>query len=176
MATGTLRNLIRGHARLFACLAIGLASLAVLPGRWPNLERDIAAWDIGSTVYLTALCWLFLSSPLARMPANAEAQQDGEWVLFFLVLAGVSVSFIAILGEFGSMKDAISSVKDQKVAIVGGTLAVSWLLTQAVFALRYAHEFYARGDTQDSIAEAWISPKRTHPTTGIFYIFQSCSE
>jgi uncharacterized membrane protein len=35
------------------------------------------------------------------------------------------------------------------VAIVAVTLALSWMLTHAVFALRYAHEFYTRtGDAE----------------------------
>ncbi len=142
----TIRGILAGHTRLFICIATGLLSLVALPGHWPGLDRAIAAWDIGSTLYLVLLAWLFLSSPVSRMPANAEAQQDGEWVLFFLVLAGVTISFVAILGEFGSMKDATAVLKDRKVLVVAGTLAVSWLLTQAVFALRYAHEFYTRTD------------------------------
>ena len=168
---GTLRNLLTGHARLFACIALGAFSLAFLPAHWPALERRIAAWDIGSTVYLVMLCWLFLSSSVARMAANAEAQQDGEWVLFFLVLAGVSVSFVAILGEFGSMKDAAPALKDQKVAVVGGTLAVSWLLTQAVFALRYAHEFYERGQAPGTVAGGLDFPKEDTPDYWDFLYF-----
>ena len=121
-------------------------------------------------MYLMLLCWLFLSSPQTRMAANAEAQQDGEWTLFFLVLAGVSISFVAILGEFDSMKDAARSVKDTKVAIVAGTLAVSWLLTQAVFALRYAHEFYASGPL-DGIAGGLDFPKEDTPDYWDFLYF-----
>ncbi len=169
--TVTLRNLLIGHARLFACALLGLASVALLPNHWPSRERSITAWDIGSTAYLAMLGWLFLSSSVARMPAHAEAQEDGEWVLFFLVLAGVSVSFVAILGEFGSMKDAATSVKDEKVALVGGTLALSWLLTQAVFALRYAHEYYARGATQGSVAGGLDFPKEERPDYWDFLYF-----
>ena len=171
MVIGTLRNLVAGHGRLFACIAIGAARLALRPSRWPTLGRSIAAWDIGSIIYLAMMCWLFLSSPVARMPANAEAQEDGEWVLFFLVLAGISISFVAILGEFGSMKDAASTVKDQKIALVGVTLAISWMLTQAVFALRYAHEFYARGDAQGNVAGGLDFPKEDTPDYWDFLYF-----
>ena len=171
MASGTWRGLVVGHARLFVCITLGLVSFAVLPSRWPDLERGIAAWDIASTTYLILLCWLFMTSPLARMPAHAEAQQDGEWVLFFLVLAGVSVSFGAILGEFRSMKDVLTAVKDQKVAIVGCTLAISWLLTQAVFASRYAHEYYSPGATQGSVAGGLDFPKESMPDYWDFLYF-----
>ena len=171
MNTGLVRRLIIGHGRLFACIALGLASLALLPHRWPSLERDIAAWDVGSTGYLALLCWLFLSSPVSRMAANAEAQEDGEWVLFFLVLAGVSVSFVAILSEFGSMRGVAAAVKDRKIAVVGGTLALSWLLTQAVFAIRYAHEFYERGQSTGGIAGGLSFPGEDAPDYWDFLYF-----
>ena len=171
MHTGLSRRLIVGHGRLFACVALGLASLALLPRHWPGLEQGIAAWDIGSTGYLALLGWLFLSSPLSRMAANAEAQEDGEWVLFFLVLAGVSVSFVAILSEFGSMRGVAATVKDRKIAVVGGTLALSWLLTQAVFAIRYAHEFYARGQAKGGIAGGLDFPGEDAPDYWDFLYF-----
>ena len=171
MRVKILPRLLVGHARLFSCIALGIVSLALLPAHWPNRERSIAAWDLGSTVYLALLCWLFVSSPVNRMPANAEAQEDGEWTLFFLVLAGVSVSFVAIIGEFGSMKNAASAVKNMKVAFVGGTLAVSWLLTQAVFALRYAHEFYANSGAKGSVAGGLDFPQEDKPDYWDFLYF-----
>jgi uncharacterized membrane protein len=42
------------------------------------------------------------------------------------------------------MKDAAPGARDLKVALVVVTLALSWLLTHVVFALRYAHEYYTR--------------------------------
>ncbi len=146
MSTVTFRGVVAGHARLFVCISIGIASLLLLPHAWPDRERGVAAWDIGTLAYLALMSWLCATSPPARMPANAEAQEDGEWVLFFLVLAGATISFAAILGEFGAMKGATDAQKHHSVLFVAATLILSWLLTQAVFALRYAHEYYARTD------------------------------
>jgi uncharacterized membrane protein len=139
-----LRDVLYGHIRLFIAIAIGAASLWVLPHRMTPRETAIAAWDIGGVTYLLLITLLFLRSPSTRMEANARAQEAGEWTLFFLVLAGATASFAAILGEFGSMKDATGDAKAEKVAAVALTLAISWLLTQAIFALRYAHEYYSR--------------------------------
>jgi uncharacterized membrane protein len=140
----TLRDLVVGHARLFIAVAIGVASLIALPAQWPARETAIAAWDIGAGSYLVLILVLFVRCPSGRMEQNARDQETGEWSLFFLVLAGATASFAAILGEFGSMKDVSGAAKGEKVAIVAATLAISWLLTQAIFALRYAHEFYSR--------------------------------
>ena len=142
----SVRGVVGGHARLFACIAIGVASLLLLPQAWPDLARGLASWDIGAGLYLLLMAWLAYTADAAGMAARAEAQEDGEWTLFFFVLAGATISFVAILGEFGSMKDAPAAVKAQKIGLVAATLVLSWLLTQAVFALRYAHEYYARSE------------------------------
>ncbi len=139
-----MRSVLTGHARLFIAILIGVAALAALPQHWPDRSRGIAAWDIAAACYLVMMAVLFATSPAARMPANARAQEDGEWTLFFLVLAGITVSFAAVLGEFSSMKAAVAVTKERKVALVAATLVLSWLLAQVVFALRYAHEYYAR--------------------------------
>ena len=141
-----MRSVITGHARLFIAILIGLAALAFLPHHWQDRARGIAAWDIASACYLAMMAALFVISPPDRMPANARRQEDGEWTLFFLVLAGITISFAAILGEFGSMKNAAGAAKGLKVALVALTLVLSWLLAQVVFALRYAHEYYSNSN------------------------------
>ncbi len=140
----TIKTLIVGHIRLFVAIAVGLASLFVLPHGWTGRSRGIVCWDIGSSAYLVLIFWLFMTTPIARMQANARAEEDGEWTLFWLVVAGVVASFAAIIGEFSSMKNVAPAARDLKVGLVAGTLLLSWLLSQAVFGLRYAHEYYSR--------------------------------
>jgi uncharacterized membrane protein len=166
-----MRGIFIGHARLFAAILIALLSLSLLPHAWPARERGIAAWDIGTSVYLLLIGLLFATVPTARMPAQAEAQQDGEWTLFFVVLAGITVSFAAILGEFGSMKNAATSAREQKVSLVAATLALSWLLAQVVFALRYAHEFYARSSPAAEIDGGLEFPGEKRPDYWDFLYF-----
>jgi uncharacterized membrane protein len=162
---------VRGHARLFLAILVGAACLMLLPAAWTGRERGILAWDVATSAYLAMIGHLFATVPPARMPARAEAQQDGEWILFFLVLAGITASFAAILGEFGSMKAAAASAKGGKVAAVALTLTLSWLLTQAVFALRYAHEFYARTPPAEGIDGGLEFPSETQPDYWDFLYF-----
>ena len=140
----TIKTLIAGHFRLFVAVAAGLASLLLLPHGWGGRSRGIVCWDVGAAIYLVLMFWLFATTPIGRMQANAQAQEDGEWTLFWLVVAGVVVSFVAIIGEFSSMKNAAPAARDLKVGLVAGTLLLSWLLSQVVFSLRYAHEYYSR--------------------------------
>jgi uncharacterized membrane protein len=106
--------------------------------------RGILAWDIGVLVFLALAMHLFVSAPPARMPANAEAQQEGEWTIFWLTLGVVIVSFAVVTREFSATKSLSGAAQGLDVALVAATLLVSWLMTHVTFAMRYAHEFYAR--------------------------------
>ncbi len=162
-----------GHARLFAAIAFGAASLLFLPSGWVGRERGIAAWDTGATAYLLLMTLLFAFSPPARMETNARAQETGEWTLFFLVLAGATASFAAIIGEFGTMKDATGATKTEKILFVAATLVVSWVLTQAIFALRYAHEFYTRSSPANDIDGGLVFPDEPRPDYWDFLYFSA---
>ncbi len=168
-----IRAFFIGHYRLFAAIAIGAASLPLLPHAWPPRERGIAAWDTGATAYLLLLALLFALSPPTRMEANARAQETGEWTLFFLVLAGATASFAAIISEFGTMKDATGTAKTEKILFVAATLALSWVLTQAIFAMRYAHEFYSRAAPSENIDGGLVFPEEPKPDYWDFFYFSA---
>ncbi len=165
-----MRRVLLGHARLFIATLAGLAALAGFPHDWLGRVRGIAAWDAAAACYLILMALMFATCPQDRMAANARAQEDGEWTLFFLVLAGVAISFAVILGAFGSMKDAAAATKAIKVALVAGTLALSWLLMQVVFALRYAHEYYS-GPPDGPVDGGLAFPSEPNPDYWDFLYF-----
>jgi uncharacterized membrane protein len=167
----SLRRLLLGHRRTFAATAIGVAGYFALPATWGLRTRGIGAWDIGATAFLLLSLTLIAGATSEGMEANAEAQQEGEWTLFWLVVAGATASFAAIVSEFGSMKGATPSVQEQKIIMVAATLAVTWLLTHVVFALRYAHEYYTR--TGDSpVPDGGLEfPREPHPDYYDFFYF-----
>jgi len=133
-------------SRPFVCagVIIGLAVWQILPGSLPVTTRGILAWDAGVVVFLVLSAYLFVTESVDGMAANAEAQQEGEWTIFWLSIAVVIVSFVAIGGEFAAIKAMPGGRRGAQVALVAGTLFASWLVTHVMFAFRYAHEFYAR--------------------------------
>jgi uncharacterized membrane protein len=78
------------------------------------------------------------------MPNDAEAQQEGEWTIFWITLGVVIVSFVAVSGEFAAIKTGPPGMRGITIILVAVTLFLSWLVTHVTFALRYAHEFYSR--------------------------------
>jgi uncharacterized membrane protein len=120
------------------------AVFPLLPAALPPTTRAILAWDIGITLFMLLAARLFATAPPDRMPAAAEAQQEGEWTIFWLTLGVVIVSFVAVSTEFAAIKTGPPERRGLEIALVAITLFLSWLVTHVTFAMRYAHEFYAR--------------------------------
>jgi uncharacterized membrane protein len=169
----SFRHLILGHRRIFAAMLAGGFSLLLLPHGWSANERGIAAWDVGAATFLLLCLAMFTDSAPERMARNAAAQEEGEWTLFFLVVAGASASFAAILGEFSTMKGAAPHARELKIAVVAATLVLSWLLLHAIFALRYAHEFYQRSARAPAVDGGLTFPGENQPDYWDFLYFSA---
>jgi uncharacterized membrane protein len=169
----TARRILAGHKRVFAATAVGLVSLLLLPTSWSVRTRGIAAWDVGALALLMMCAVWFADASPGDMESNAAAQEEGEWTLFWLVVLGATASFTAIVAEFGSMKNATGASRDLKVELVGATLALTWLLTQAVFALRYAHEFYTRTNDAPTLDGGLEFPREPCPDYWDFFYFSA---
>jgi uncharacterized membrane protein len=141
---GSVWRAIRARPRLFAGLAIMIVIWPLLPSAWPATTRGVVGWDIGTLVFLLLSAQLFMTESPDDMPAAAEAQQEGEWTIFWLTLAVVVVSFVAVSSEFAAIKSGPADRRGWQIALVASTLFLSWLVTHVTFAFRYAHEFYAR--------------------------------
>jgi uncharacterized membrane protein len=141
-------EVVRGRSRLFIGLLCGLAVAPLLPDGIKGATRAIVAWDTGVVVFLTLSAFLFVTERLNRMAADAAAQEEGEWTIFWLTVAAVTFSFAAIISEFADTRDMPPAQRGLHVALVAATLFVSWLMTHTTFAFRYAHEYYeaAPGD------------------------------
>ncbi len=95
-----------------------------------------------SLVTLAAI--LFTTERTERIAADAAAQEEGEWTIFWLTVAAVVFSFAAIFSEFADTKSLPSGQKSLHVLLVSITLFSSWLMTHVTFAFRYAHEYYSK--------------------------------
>lgn len=140
----SLRRVIWGRPRLFAGLAVILLTAPLLPSALSITTRGVLAWDVGVVVFLVLSAQLFATAKPDDMPADAEAQQEGEWTIFWITLGVVIVSFVAVSNEFAAIKTGPPERRGLEVALVAITLLLSWMVTHVTFAFRYAHEFYAR--------------------------------
>lgn len=158
-----LWRILRGHWRVFVATLGGAAAWMLLPSAVGGITRAILAWDTGVILLLALSAFLFLTERLDRMAEDAEAQEEGEWTIFWITMGAVAFSFAAVTGEFAAMKQLPSSDRALHVALVAATLLVSWLMTHTTFALRYAHEYYEVDPDGVGIAGGLEFPAERNP-------------
>ena len=143
-----IARLFRLHFALWLGLGLGLAVMAlasaVSPTAWGWPMRLAIAWDAGVGIFLllTFVRLRRARSVAAIRARSAELDQAGGAVLpLSLLAAGASVFVIVFMAASGGKPTATAA------ALTVTTIALSWLFVQTIFALHYAHEFYAPAET-----------------------------
>jgi len=146
-------RIVAAHPRsISGVLAAVVAYVALLPWHLSIAAHLALAWDIGALVLLVLLALVFIrETDDVAMATNALKQQDGEWVIFTTTVLGAAVSFAALTLVLADVKAASQDQRGILVALVAGTLLLSWLLTHIVFAVRYAHEYYSASASSDQL-------------------------
>lgn len=155
-------RIVRGRPRLFTGLACGLVVWPFLAGL-PQVPRFIIAWDCTAAVFLALSGWYFFSDHVGRMEHDAESQEEGEWTLFAGMLVASGVSLVAIFSAFSDLSHMPPDTRGARVALVAVTLVLSWLMTQIIFAYRYAHEYYSRPRLGQDIVGGLVFPGTPRP-------------
>jgi uncharacterized membrane protein len=146
------KALFSGRPRLFAAMSVGLAAGAVLTA-WPNplswSTRAILAWDVAALVFLALILQMMSGCGAARIRAQAAGQDEGRVVVLGLSLVAASAAVLAIGIELSLAKNDHGLERTLRVILAFATMALSWLFVHVIFALHYAHEYYAPDPTED---------------------------
>lgn len=137
-------RVIAAHRRLAGAAICGGIAFLFLPAAIPPLTRAIAAWDFGCIVFLILIAVMFSRDRLTDMAADALAQEEGEWTVFFLAAGAAAASVAALVSDYATSDTLPGTLRNLHAAMVVVTLLLSWLTMHTLFALRYAHGFYAR--------------------------------
>jgi uncharacterized membrane protein len=167
-ATSRIHLLIAIVAGIVASLVIPERALLILAG---GKEHLVLSWDVGAAVFLLLWAVTMIRTPIWDMPKRAKAQQDGEWTVFALTLAGIVASVVAIVIEFRDITHLKNAARDMHLGLVIATLLVSWLTMQLVFALRYAHEYYTVSDGSGTTDGGLDFPHEPEPDYFDFFYF-----
>ncbi|HEY1073118.1 DUF1345 domain-containing protein [Brevundimonas sp.] len=130
----------RLHAALWLGLGVLIAAVIVTPAAWNWPIRIAVAWDTSVSLFLLLTFERLRrarSTAAIRRRAAALDQAGGAVMPLSLLAAAASVFVIVMETADGgrpTMAEALFSI---------GTIAVSWLFVHVIFALHYAHEFYA---------------------------------
>ena len=147
--------------RLLAAIGAGIAAWALLllvPSDLSLTTSAILAWDVTCAVYIAAAVAMMRGADEHRIRSTAATQDQGQGVILALVIAAAAASIWVIAKELSAAKADVGLLKALRVALVFGTVAASWFMVQLVFALHYAHEYYAPGNKPGADAGGLLFP------------------
>ncbi|HEY8907685.1 MAG TPA: DUF1345 domain-containing protein [Rhodoferax sp.] len=138
-------RLLLARPRLLICLIIGLATLVLLPDSvaQQTITRSIIGWNVGACLYLVLAGRMMFWSTHERMRKRALQHDEGRILVLMLVVTAAVMCIGAIVAELAVVKDLKGSLRYAHIALAGLTIASSWAFTQLMFALHYAHDYYA---------------------------------
>jgi uncharacterized membrane protein len=139
-SVGTLRSVLN-RPYLIAAVVLGVALyFGLTPWIAPRVTRGLIGWDCGVLLFL-ALSFYFMSGATADTMKRRAIEHDegGHLILIMTIFASVA-SVWALIAELSAAKGDPNG--GLHVALAAGTVILSWLFVQMVFAMHYAHVYY----------------------------------
>jgi uncharacterized membrane protein len=128
--------------RLYFSALTGFALITFLPRSWPANIREALAWNISAVMYLALAFRVLLSSPGEVLRARAARQDDSRLVILVIILLAIVASFVTIIGLLSEARELPRQLRFLHLGLAAATIILAWSVTQVVFTLHYAHEFY----------------------------------
>ncbi|MCX7174594.1 MAG: DUF1345 domain-containing protein [Proteobacteria bacterium] len=108
-----------------------------------EITRWIIGWNIGACLYLLLAARMMFWSSHERMRTRALQQDEGRIIILVLVVSSAIMCLGAIVAELGISKDIHGTLRYAHIALAALTILSAWAFTQVMFALHYAHDYYA---------------------------------
>lgn len=162
---------VRARPRLFIATAVAIAVGLFLPvevARHP-VTRWLIAWNAGAGLYVVLAAVMMIRSSDHHMRHRAQLQDDGQLAILTFVVVAAVASLVAIAGELVVVKDMHGWIKSAHIALAGVTVLSSWSFIQMMFALHYAHDYYAAACHGHPAGLEF--PKDENPDYGDFFYF-----
>ena len=139
-----LINAVKTRPRLLSSIVVGLLSVAAIPAdwQWPQVTQWTLGWNAGALLYLGLAIHMMFGSTHERMCKRAVREDDGRLILLAMVVVSALTCLAAIVAELVIAKASHSSVRNWHIGLAALTIFSSWVFTQIMFSLHYAHDYY----------------------------------
>ena len=138
-----LSRFLQARWRLLFAMLVFIVLFTALPNETYWLpSRFLIAWDAGVALYLTLVLVMILRSDPDRVRRESPLQDEGRIAIPILTVAAGMASLAAIVYWLRTASDS-ESIQPGILALLFLTTLLSWLFIHMMFALHYAHEYYA---------------------------------
>ena len=146
-------SLFKHRPRIVICAAFGVAVYFLLPAQMRVATRGLAAWNAATVLFIVLVGWMMARSTLRSIAAHASLEDENQWIVLLVGIVAACAAMAAIVAELGVVKDMTGLHKGEHIALTAATIFSAWLFIHLLFALHYAHEFYAPTRTPDDPPE-----------------------
>jgi len=146
---------------------------AAFLGIWFGLGRHdwadgiATAFDVAALLFLASLAPLVGYADARAMRAHAAENDANRGFVLVLTTLLTVVVMAAISGQAPGAREG----EPLAIAKLIGTLLTIWLFANVVYALHYAHVYYARDERTGSDAGGLVFPATAEPAYGDFAYF-----
>ena len=136
---------VRARPRIFIATIVAITVAVFLPTDLAShlVTRLLIAWNAGTCLYVVLAAVMMINSSHHHMRHRAQLQDDGQLIILLLVVVSSIASLVAIAAELAVVKEMHGLVRIGHIALAGVTVLSSWAFIQTMFALHYAHDYYA---------------------------------
>jgi uncharacterized membrane protein len=140
-----MARVVIAHPRLFLSILVGIVVAAVLPLCFPGIRgstRFLIAWDIAIILYLALAYWMIAHASTEQTHRQSFLQDEGGVAILLGTIVAAMASVGAVFRWLETATRAETFAVDGLVFLIV-TILLSWAFIHTMFALHYAHEYYA---------------------------------
>ena len=165
-----LSRLLSTRPRLWSSVAFGVALYLLVPDTVVHTgSRALLAWNAGALLYLGLALHMLLQFDTEAMQRRARQQSESRAAMLVMVVVAAVAVLLAVASQLTVIKAMPRSAQAPHLALAALTVITSWLFTQTLLALNYAHDFYdAREQSQP---DPLTFPGTVEPHYGDFFYF-----
>ncbi|MEQ6290972.1 DUF1345 domain-containing protein [Vogesella sp. GCM10023246] len=136
-----------------------------------TMTAFMLGWNAGALVYLLLAAHMMYGASEVHIRRQALREDVGQRTILALVVCSSITCLLAIALELSAARQLHGALRASHVALAALTILTSWLFTQTMFALHYAHTYFvglARG-----APAALQFPGDDTPDYGDFFYFSA---
>jgi uncharacterized membrane protein len=134
---------LQAQPRFFTAALVGILLWFVLPHGWRPSTRLVAAWDCATGLYLLLATVMMARSDIDQVRYRAALQDEGQIVILLLTAFTALISLGGTMMEMAAAKAMKGDGGWRHVALAALTVLLSWTFAHTIFAIHYAHEYFA---------------------------------
>jgi len=133
---------LQARWRLLFATVVCVVLVVFLPDNYHLVSRLLMGWDAGVALYLVLVMWMIVRSDPGRVRRESALQDEGRTTIPVLTVIAALASLGAIIFWL-RIASEVGTVAPRVLALLFLTTLLSWVFVHTMFALHYAHEYYA---------------------------------